>query len=142
MSKADFTGMTVVEKYTNLTMVNMLQTMNVHLQTAKGKFGYAIARNVRKIQDACTEYLQAQQELMAELGEEEKDENGNSTGNFSIKINTPACEEFVKRLEEYAYIEHTVEIYKIPYDILPDELTAKEMLDLEWMLYDDIKENR
>ena len=130
------TGKSTQEIYKNCDMANMLNSVEPYLETAKGKFGYALARNVRKLRDACLEFLQLQQNLIAQLGEEEKDEAGNSTGNFSIKIGTPACEEYLKQIGEYVDIEHSVEIYKVPYDLLPDSLTAKDLLALDWMLYD------
>ena len=131
------TGKSVQEVYTNCDMSNMLTSMEPYIENAKGKFGYAIARNIRKLREACMEFLQARQDLITQLGEREKDENGNMTENFSIKIGTPACDEFFNQLSEYSEIEHSVEIYKIPYDILPDSLTAKDLLELEWMLYDE-----
>lgn len=131
------TGKSVQELHTNSDMANMLTSMEPYVESARGKFGYAIARNIRKLNDACMEFLQARQELIEQFGEQTKDENGNITGEFSIKLGTSACDEFLKQLGEYANIEHTVEIYKIPYDILPEELTAKDLLALDWMLYDE-----
>lgn len=135
-------GMNVVHRCSNLDMSNMLATMDPYISTAKGKFGYAIARNVRKIKDACNEFLVVRQELIEELGESEKDENGNETANFSIKIGSPAFFEYVEKIDEYAGIEHDVEIYKIPYDVLPEDMTAQGMLNLEWMLFDDVDDKK
>lgn len=123
--------------YKNYEMSNMLSILEGHIESATGKFGYAIARNVRKLKDACLEFLQVRQELFTKYGTEEFDSNGNPTGNISIKIGTPECDEYLKQLGEYADIEHSVEIYKIPYSILPEELTAKDLLELDWMLYDE-----
>lgn len=130
-------GKSVQETYKNSDMSNMLNSMEPYIETAKGKFGYAIARNIRKLKEACLEFLQIRETLIPQLGEADKDENGNPTGNYSIKIGTPACEEYLRQIEEYANIEHSVEIYKIPYNILPDDFTAKDLLTLEWMLYDE-----
>lgn len=132
----NFTGKSIIENHTNVEMSNMLSSMEPLLDTAKGKFGYAIARNVRKLRDACMEYLQARQELLMQFGEETKDDSGNLTGNFSVKIGTPACMKYLEAISEFSSIQHSVEIYKIPYDILPEELTAKELINLAWMLYD------
>ena len=129
-------GKSVIETHKNYEMANMLASAESHVETARGKFGYAIARNIRKLNDACLEFLQARQDLLSQYGTECTDENGNSTGEFSVKIGTDACNEFLKQLGEYSDIEHSVEIYKIPYEVLPDDLTAKELLALEWMLYD------
>lgn len=129
-------GKSVIETHKNYEMANMLTAAESKVETARGKFGYAIARNIRKLNDACLEFLQARQDLMSQYGSEVVDESGKPTGELSLKIGTDACAEFLNRLNEYAEIEHDVEIYKVPYDILPDDLTAKDLLDLEWMLYD------
>lgn len=131
-------GLSSIETHTNSDMSQMLAILEPYLATAKGKFGYAIARNVRKIKDACNEFLVIRQELITEIGEADKDENGNETGSYSIQINSPAFWEYSKRIDEYAGIEHDVEIYKVSYDILPEDMTAQEMLDLEWMLFDSV----
>lgn len=132
--------MTSIETYTNDDMVQMLTVLDALLTTAKGKFGYAVARNVRKIREACTEYLQIRQNLFEELGEEEKDEDGNPTGNIQIKIGSPEHNELKKRLGEFSNIEHAVEICKVSYSVLPDDITAGDMLNLEWMLTGDMDE--
>ena len=85
----DLTGKTIIKEYSNQTMEQLLGSMEKYLQTAKGQFGYAIARNTRKIGEACEEYLKIQQDLINELGQKEKDENGNFTGNcFEVGTGT------------------------------------------------------
>lgn len=132
----DVEGLTFTENHTNMDMAQMLVCMEPYLEKATGKFGYAIARNVRKVKEACAEYLQTRQNLFEELGEEEKDEDGNPTGRIQIKIGTDAFKEFNRRLAEFGGIKHSVEIYKVSYNVLPKEMTAGDMLNLEWMLLD------
>lgn len=132
----DVDGKTVSETHKNIDMENMLRVMEPYLDTATGKFGYAIARNIRKIKDACAEYLQTRQSLIEQLGEEEKDEHGNPTGIIGVKYGTDSFEKFQEKLGQISNIEHSVELYKVSYDVLPDTFTAKEMLNLEWMLFD------
>lgn len=129
-------GMTEQKNYSNSEMANMLFTLERYVEIATGKFGYAVARNTRKLNDACFEFLQERRRLFSEFGTDERDENGNPTGNVVINMGTDAYTEFLNRLGEYSDIEHSVEIYKVPYDILPDSLTAKDLLALDWMLYD------
>lgn len=136
----DLTGKTFVETHKNDEMAGMLTAMEPYLERATGKFGYAIARNVRKIKEACEEYLQMRQNLITEFGEEETDENGNKTGIIGIRIGTEAFQNFTKRLEEFAGIQHSVEIYKVSYGTLPKDMTARDMLQLEWMLIEDGEE--
>lgn len=132
----DTGGKSVLETYKNIDMENMLRVMEPYLDTATGKFGYAIARNIRKIKDSCAEYLQTRQSLIEQLGEEEKDEHGNPTGIIGVKYGTDSFREFQEKLGQISNIEHSVELYKVSYDVLPDTFTAKEMLNLEWMLFD------
>lgn len=133
---ADIEGRAFMERHKNTDMAKMLMCMEPYLESATGKFGYAIARNVRKIKDACAEYLQTRQNLIEELGEELRDENGEPTGQIGIKTGTEKHEEFLRRLDEYSGIKHSVEIYKVAYSVLPEEMTAGGMLNLEWMLLD------
>ena len=129
-------GKSVTETHKNYEMSAMLESAESRAEIARGKFGYAIARNIRRLKDACLEFLQARSELISKYGIAEVDEDGKQTGEYSIKIGTDECAEFLEQLSEYGDIEHFVEICKVPYDILPDDLTAKDLLDLEWMLYD------
>lgn len=134
--KPELDGIAMTESHKNEDMAAMLLNMEPYLEKATGRFGYAIARNVRKLRDACTEYLQTRQNLIAELGEKVKDDAGEPTGQIGIKVGTKAYEEFQQRLAEFGGIKHSVEIYKVPYNVLPKDMTAGDMLNLEWMLLD------
>lgn len=129
-------GKSVTETHKNYEMSSMLESAESRVEVARGKFGYAVARNIRKLNDACLEFLQARRDLISKYGVAEVGENGKPTGEYSIKIGTDECNAFLEQLSEYGDIEHPVEICKVPYDILPDDLAAKDLLDLEWMLYD------
>lgn len=137
----DNIGKSFVETHRNDDMQNMIISVEPYLESATGRFGYAIARNVRKIREACAEYLQARQDLITELGEEELDESGNKTGVIRLRIGTDAYKEYLRRIAEYSGIRHNVEIYKIHYCVLPDSMTAGDMLRLEWMLLDENNQN-
>lgn len=138
----DISGKSFVENHRNDEMEIMLITMEPYLENATGKFGYAIARNIRKIRESCTEYLQARQDLITELGEEEEDESGNKTGVIRLRIGTEAYDEYLRRIGEYSGIQHDVEIYKIHYSALPEGMTAGDMLRLEWMLIDEATQDK
>ena len=130
-------GITVSIELQNMDMASMLFSLEPFLESATGKFGYAVARNVRKLREACTEFLQIRQNLIQELGEKKLDEEGRFTGTIAIDTESDKFLEYGKRLGEVSDISHTVEIYKIPYELLPDSITAKDMLTLEWMLIED-----
>lgn len=130
-------GKTELTELQNMDMASMLFSLEPFLESATGKFGYAVARNVRKLREACTEFLQIRQNLIQELGEKKLDEEGRFTGIIAIDTESDKFLEYGKRLGEVSDISHTVEIYKIPYELLPDRITAKDMLTLEWMLIED-----
>lgn len=121
---------------TNMDMVAKLSVLNPFLETATGRFGYAVARNFRKIKEACTEFLQIRSQLIKDLGEKQLDKDGNPTGNIVIKIGSEKYNEYEEKIGDIAEIKHSVEIFTIPYDDLPDTVTAQDMIDLEWMLID------
>lgn len=121
---------------TNMDMVAKLSILNPFLETATGRFGYAVARNFRKIRESCTEFLQIRSQLIKDLGEKQLDKDGNPTGNIVIKIGTEKYNEYEEKIGDIAEIKHSVEIFTIPYDDLPDTVTAQDMINLEWMLID------
>lgn len=121
---------------TNMDMVAKLFVLNPFLETATGRFGYAVARNFRKIKESCTEFLQIRSQLIKDLGENQLDKDGNPTGNIVIKIGTEKYNEYEEKIGDIAEIKHSVEIFTIPYDDLPDTVTAQDMINLEWMLID------
>ena len=94
----------------------------------KGKLGYAIARNLRKLQDAGKEYFEKRDELIQKYGKPNGD-----TGNFTFtKKNADA---FNTELAEYAVIEHEVDIMTVNEDVFcSGSLTSQDMFNLDWMV--------
>ena len=94
----------------------------------KGKLGYAIARNLRKLNDAGKEYFEKRDELIQKYG---KPINGGNNFSFSEK-NAKA---FNKELEEYAMIEHEVDVMTVSEDIFcGGGLNNQDMYALDWMV--------
>lgn len=119
-------------KLTNIQMSNNLLYLNKIANKTKGKLAYAIARNIRKISNEVCEFEKIRNDLVAKYGT--ADENGIS----SIKVNTDAYDKFLKEIEEYIYIEHDVDIYKISEEeIFKSDLTANEILWLDFMIADN-----
>jgi len=127
---------TAIENISNFEMANRLTSLEPYLNRAKGRFGYGVARNVRKLKEACSEYLQTRVNLFQEYGEPMKDENGEPTGQLGIKTDSEGFQKFKAQMEDIGAIKHAVEIFKVPYELLPDDMTANDMLALEWMLLD------
>lgn len=119
-------------KYSNAHMSHLIDTLAPFLERTD-LIGYAAARNTRKLSDSCAEYLATRDRLIAELGEQELDNNGNPTGRASISVNSPAFEEFVKRIESIANIEHDVELMTIPYDEAIGKISGADLLKIDWM---------
>ena len=94
----------------------------------KGKLGYAIARNLRKLNDAGKEYFEKRDELIRKYGKP----NGNGGSYTFTEKNAKA---FNKELEEYAVIEHEVDVMTVSEEVFcSGTLTSQMMYDLDWMV--------
>ena len=102
----------------------------------RDKIGYAAARNTRILRDAAMEYLQRRDELIRKHGSPQVDEDGNPTGRFELRLDTPEYKEYLEEIAEWALIEHEPRLYKIPYDVAEGELTGDELLSIDWMFED------
>lgn len=98
-----------------------------------GRFGYAIARNYRKLSSTALEYFDAKHQLVKKYGIEDFDSNGNSIG-YVIEATNPYYQEVSKELNDLGNIEHEVVIFEITYDDLPEDLSARDIISLEWMI--------
>lgn len=96
--------------------------------------GYAAARNTRILMDETTEYRDLRQNLVMEYGTPEKGDDGNETGRYELRFDSPNWPAYEKEISEWAMLEHEPDIYKIPAKSVIGQLTGQKMLDLEWML--------
>lgn len=104
----------------------------------KGLLGYAIARNYRKIQEAVQDYLNVYSAALEQFGDTVEVETPNGmTQTLSIQPDSPNFEAFMQEIEPIAHIELDVDILQVPYSAAMDQLTAEQMLQLEWMLKED-----
>lgn len=122
-------------KLKNYQMDNMMLALQPLLEQ-KGMLGYVVSRNYRKLRDAVLEYTIRKQKLIQEYGKSELDEDGNPTGGYTIDVTDKAVQDALEELNQYADIEHDVEIMKIPVEDVIDELTGNDILALEFMLED------
>lgn len=102
--------------------------------------GYAAARNVRVLSQACGEYLQMQDRLICELGVPDTDEEGLETGAMRLEFDSPNFAEFRRRMDEIAPVESDVEVFRIPEGEAVGKLSGRQLLDLGWMFEEDGKE--
>lgn len=99
-----------------------------------GKFGYAIARNYRNLAISSVDYLDTKTKLIQKYGHQDLDSNGDFIGTYTIDSTCEHYQEVSKELTDLGNIEHEVTIFKITYDDLPEDLSARDIISLEWMI--------
>lgn len=96
--------------------------------TEKGKLGYAIAKNRRKLKDELKEYNEKRDELLKEYGRP-----GKKPGIFEFTEEN--ARKFQNAIAEYDSIECEVNIMTVPEDVfISGTLTSQQMYDLDWMV--------
>ena len=125
-------------KISNVVALAYIQTLQEFLDRTD-ILGYAAARNIRKLTDATIEYNKCRNELIVKYGVPLKDENGNLTGQYEIRFDSPNFKEFSEQIENFDTIEHDIEIMTIPYSDVFEKLTGSQILSIDWMLKDSDK---
>lgn len=125
----------MVLKRKNIELEEMLEQLEPVLSN-RDKTGYVAARNTRIIRDALTEFVKFRSDLIKEYGQPELDNNDKPTGRVFVSENTPNIEDFHKKFDELANIEHDVDIMTLKYDEVIGILSGEEILNLDWMLED------
>lgn len=116
-------------KLTNIEMSNHLNSLNQISNKAKGKLGYAVARNIRKISDELIEFENIRLEHIHKYGTD----NGN--GECVIKKDTEEYYKFITDMQEFANISHDVDIYTVDAEIVMEsDLTADEINMIYFMI--------
>ena len=119
-------------KLTNIDMTNYIKSLQNISNKVKGKLGYAVARNIRKISDELIEFENIRLECIRKYGTD----NGN--GECVIKTNTPEYDTFITEMQEYVLIKHDVDIYTIePDEIFKSDLTADEIASIDFMINEE-----
>lgn len=112
-------------KLSNAVMFESIQALTAVKE--QGKLGYACARNLRKLLDACKEYMEVRDQLMVEYGTPQGD------GRFTFEQNK--AQAFAEAIREYATIEHEVDVFQVDEETFcSGTLTTKEMYALDWMV--------
>ena len=119
-------------KYTNAEMEKMLRSLEPLLER-RDMIGYAAARNTRILREELIEYHAKRDELVLKYGENEKDENGNPTGQVFISLTSPKFSEFIDAISVFDSIEHEPEIFQIEYSEAIGVLSGTELLECEFM---------
>ena len=116
-------------KLTNIEMSNYLNSLNQISSKVKGKLGYAVARNIRKISNELIEFENIRLEHIYKYGTK------NDNGDCFIKKDTEEYNKFLTDMQEYAAITHDVDIYMInAEEIFKSDLTADEITTIDFMI--------
>ena len=122
-------------KLTNKTMDEYLQALQLISGKVTGKFAYAVARNMRKLNDELVEYRRIKDNTIRTFGSE------NDSGAYQIEIGSEAFEKYVEEMKQYADIEHDVQLMLVSQeDLLKTTLNANEMLSVDFMIKEDENE--
>lgn len=118
-------------KMSNRDMDDAVQSLTSIGEKVTGKLGYAVAKNLRKINNELIEYRDIKNRLIVEHGE--KQENGN----YILSVGTDKYYDYLKELDDYANIEHEVDIYKISSEeVITSSLNALEIAGIDFMIED------
>jgi len=120
-------------KFTNYKMMLNVQKMEDFLSRTD-IIGYACAVNTAKFKTVLEPFMQLRDNLVAQYGTDEKDENGKLTGRSVIPMDTPEFNKFKEEIDKLGNIEHDVDIYTIPSEIVIDKLSGEDILSIIWML--------
>ena len=121
-------------KISNTQMHLYLDTLN-EMSFCTGKLGYAIVRNTRLLREQCQDYLKMYEQALVQYGEVVRTET--QTGyveGYSMSPDSPNLNAFVETVQPLAEIEHEVDLYTLPYEDAMNQLTAAQMLQLDFML--------
>ena len=122
-------------KISNQVADSYLSALKLISKKVSGKFGYAVARNIRELSNSLKEYIQIKNELIAKYGETNGNEiilNSNSQ-NFTL---------FQNELREYAEIEHDINIMPIEVEyIYQSTLTADLITSIMFMIKEEGVDN-
>lgn len=122
-------------KMTNNEADINLSALKFISKKVSGKFGYAVARNIRELSNSLKEYIQIKNELIAKYGEANGNEiilNSNSQ-NFAL---------FQNELREYAEIEHDINIMPIEVEYIYQSTLTADLIDkIMFMIKEEGAEN-
>ena len=107
-----------------------LSVLRIISKDVNGKFGYAVARNIRELSNSLKEYTQIKNELIVKYGEQKGNE-------FSLSQNSEKYKDFQNELRPLAEIEHDVPIMLVDAeDVYKSSLTADKIGELFFMIKD------
>lgn len=111
--------MTNLEGFNSLTVLRELHE--------ERKLGFAIARNIRKLESEIADYIEKRDELIRKYGEE------NGPGQYVVKAE--GIKDFLKELDEYGAMEFEFQPQLVDQETFcSGSLTSDQMYILDWMV--------
>jgi predicted acetyltransferase len=105
-----------------------LSILNIISSKVSGKFGYAVARNIRALKDSLSEYTDIKNKLITEYGEQ-------SNNSIELRVDSPNFKKYQEEIKEYNVIEHDVDIMQIePEEVYKSSLTADVISNIMFMI--------
>lgn len=99
----------------------------------RGLLGFACARNMRKLFDACLEYIKIRDAALSELGEVVTDADDRVVG-YRIGPDSEGWGRFRARMEPFDGLECDVEIMTVPAAEVIGKVSGRESLTIDWMI--------
>lgn len=98
-----------------------------------GSLSYAIAKNIRKMQEELKEYLEVKYDLIQKYGE--------LTDNKYQITDQDKIRDYAEEIQDIAQIEQTVDLIKISPKLFDRiNITVEEIMALEFMIEDNVNE--
>lgn len=117
-------------KLNNETADYYLSVLKIISPKVSGKFGYAVARNIRELSTSLKEYTQIKNSLITKYGEQTNKE-------IVLSADSENFQKYQTEIKEYAEIEHDVNIMFVgPEEIYKSTLTADIISNIMFMVKD------
>jgi len=123
-------------KFKNIEMEQMLSALEKHLDRTD-KIGYAAARNTRILRTETQEYFTRREQLIEQYGAPQLGEDGKPTGLTELRFDSPNFAKYAEEIEEWALIEHEPKLFRLPIEEAIGQLSGNELLELDWMFYEE-----
>ena len=119
-------------KLTNVEIDMYVTQLTQLAPKTTGKLGYAIAKNLRVLNNELVEYRKIKDDTIKQFGELSE------SGYYQIKTDSPAFSEFVKEMKQYDDIISDVNLIMVnPEDIYNSQLNGEETMQLLFMINDE-----
>lgn len=99
----------------------------------RGLLGFACARNMRKLADACLEYIKIRDSALKDFGDAVVGDGGRVVG-YRIGPDDDGWESFKSRMEPFDSLMCDVEIMTVPASEVIGKVSGRESLTIDWMI--------